>query len=237
MQSLTTNDVIQAWTTQDDNLPEEMKKLNENVDLQIGLLQLLANGRPVSAAEAVAQTGFPTDEIRTLFEKLAEHGAEFDTEGRLTGIALSLNPTPHRFRVNGQQLYAWCALDTIFLPGFLGETAVVESTDPVNNAPIRLTITPNGVTEYSPETAVLSITVPGVSCRTDESCGPDTGPQSEACSQMHFFSTHETAVAWLKNRPGIAILTVEEAWQLAQANWLEKKRQMETNGTAVQCAC
>ena len=120
MQTLTTNDVIQAWTTQSDNLPEELEKLEQDMVLQLGLLKLLANGRPVSAAEAATETGYPADEIGTLFAKLAEHGAEVDGEGRLTGIALSLNPTPHRFRVNGQQLYAWCALDTIFFAGIAG---------------------------------------------------------------------------------------------------------------------
>ncbi len=234
MQPLTKSKVIEAWLTQDENLPEALEKLDENIALQIDLLKLLANGRPVSVEEAAAQTGFPVTEISELFKKLAEHGAESDVDGRLIGIALSLNPTPHHFRVKGNDLYAWCALDTIFLPGLLEETAVVHSTDPVDNTPIQLTITPDGVTGYSLETMVLSITVPGVSCRTDESCGPNTGPESEACSQMHFFGSRETAVAWLKNRPGIAIFSVEEAWQLAQAHWLEKKRQMETLETVLQ---
>jgi alkylmercury lyase len=237
MQMLTTNDVIEAWTTQydDDDESEELELLNESMNMQLALLKLLANGRSVSAEQAAA-AGFPIDEVRTLFEKLAEHGAEFDANGRLTGMALSLNPTPHHFRVKGNDLYAWCALDTIFLPGLLEETAVVHSTDPIDNTPIQLTITPDGVAEYTPETAVLSITVPGVSCRTDESCGPNTGPQSEACSQMHFFHSRETAEIWLKDRPGIAILTVAEAWELAQENWLEKKRQLDMDET-VQCAC
>lgn len=236
MQTLTKDSVIEAWIAQDDFLPEDLQKLDEHIALQIALLKLLANGRPVSAAEAAVQTGFPLDELSDLFEKLAEHGAEFDADGRLTGIALSLNPTPHQFRVKGNDLYAWCALDTIFLPGLLEETAVIHSPDPVDHTPIRLTITPDGVTEYSPDTAVLSITVPGVSCRTGESCGPDTGPQSEACSQMHFFSSRETAETWLQDRPGIAIFTVEEAWQLAQVHWLAKKRQIETQETA-RCVC
>lgn len=51
-----------------------------------------------------------------------------------------------------------------------------------------------------------------------------TGPHSEACSQMHFFASHETAEIWLQDRPGIAIFTVEEAWQLAKENWLDRRK-------------
>jgi hypothetical protein len=56
---------------------------------------------------------------------------------------------------------------------------------------------------------------------------------------MHFFASRESAETWLKNRPGIAILTVDEAWRLAKANWLDRRNQPQTKelAEAAQCAC
>lgn len=87
----------------------------------------------------------------------------------MVGLALTLNPTPHRFIVKGSTLYTWCALDAIFLPGLLGETAVVESACLTSGETIRLSVTPDSVVTYSPSTAVLSIAVPGLTYRTEDS--------------------------------------------------------------------
>ena len=90
-------------------------------------------------------------------------------------------------------------------------------------AAIRLTIAPDGVRAYSPAETVLSITVPGLSCQLD----PDdqsTGPSSDACSQMDFFSSRAAAEEWVQNHPDVAILTVEEAFELAQRNWIARRQ-------------
>jgi hypothetical protein len=55
---------------------------------------------------------------------------------------------------------------------------------------------------------------------------------------MHYFASRESAETWLKDHPGVAIFTVDEAWQLAKANWLDRRRQLQvTKNEAVQCAC
>jgi hypothetical protein len=150
-----------------------------------------------------------------------------------------------RFAVNGRTLYASCALDTIFLPGLLGETAEVESTCPVTGEAIRLTITPDGVTQYSPAGTVLSIAVPGVSCNREEADG-EADRARESCQQMYFFSTRTAAEQWIKDYPGVVILTVEDAWQLAKAHWIDRRRQQQvsvaytedqTNGTSDGACC
>ena len=117
------------------------------------------------------------------------------------------------------------ALDALFLPGLIGEIAKVESTCPVTGEAIYLTVTPEGVAEYSPPGAVLSITVPGISCCTDDSSSTDqVGPQSEACSHMVFFASGEAAAEWQKEHPGVAILRVEDAFRLANVNWIERNK-------------
>ncbi len=116
-------------------------------------------------------------------------------------------------------------MDAIFLLGLLGTTAEVESTCPVTNQAIRLTVTPDGVASYSPSNTVLSITVPGLSCRTtnDSPEKAQTGPTSDGCSQMFFFSSSEVAEKWIEDHPNIAIFTVEEAYRLAQENWIDRR--------------
>ena len=85
------------------------------------------------------------------------------------------------------------------------------------------------MTSYQPSSTVLSITIPGVSCSIScqSDCAddaPQTGPQSDACSQMFFFHNAHAAEQWVVDHLGVAILTVDEAWQLAKANWLDRYR-------------
>ncbi len=41
---------------------------------------------------------------------------------------------------------------------------------------------------------------------------------------MHFFRAREVAEAWAEGRSGIAILSIEEADELAQTHWVERTR-------------
>ena len=87
---------------------------------------------------------------------------ERDSEGNLVGAGLTSVPTPHRFRVKGRDLFVWCALDALFLPGLLGETAEVQSNCPTTGDEIRLTVSPEAEAEYTPGETVLTIVVPGI---------------------------------------------------------------------------
>lgn len=235
----TFEDVIRAWSSDYDSAVENMDDMfTRELKLSTSLLRLLAEGRPVPAVQVAEQTGLSLGQVQAIFDHFATQGGEFDEDRNLIGAALTLNPTSHRFIVDGHQLYAWCSLDTLFLPGLIGRPAKVSSTDPSTGETIQLTITPEGVADYTPSSTVLSITIPGLSCRTDGSCGPETGPESEACSQMHFFSSRESAETWLQDRPGIAILTVDEAWLLAKANWLDRSQKLKAKKQEARpCAC
>lgn len=228
MKEFNIEDVIEAWKSRIDNDSDtEHSLLYEGNPLTSLLLGLLAEGHPVSAAHLAGRSGLPLAEIETAFKRFEERGGEFDEQGNLIGAALTLNKTPHRFFLNGKELFTWCSLDALFLPGLIGNPAEISSTDPVTGETIHLTITPEGIADFRPITTVLSITVPGLSCCTDGFCGPKTGPQSEACSQMRFFASRESAEVWLRDRPGIAVLSVDEAWQLAKRNWLERSQQLK----------
>ena len=224
----TFEDVLAAWTADYDSVEQENEEmLAQELNLSTTLLHLLSEGKAVSAVRLAEQSGLSPEQVQALFDHFAAQGGEFDEKGNLVGAALTLNPTPHQLTIDGRRLYAWCSLDTFFIPGLIGKTAEVASTDPVTGDMIRLTVTPEGISEYDPVTTHLSIAVPGLSCRIDGSSGPETGPESEACNQMHFFSSRESAEKWLQERSGIAVLTVEEAWQLARANWLDRRDRLQ----------
>lgn len=230
MQEFKIEEVIEGWKSRFDNASEnEHSLLNEGNSLTSILLGLLAEGHPVSAGHLAERSGLPLTEIETAFKRFKERGGEFDEQGNLIGAALTLNKTPHRFLLNGKELFTWCSLDAVFLPGLLKQTAEVESTCPATGKTIKLTIAPEGIIAANPEQTVLSITIPGVSCAGGDSCGPNsTGPQSDACSQMHFLSSPEAAEVWLKDHPGVVILTLNQAYRLARENWIERKQAIDT---------
>lgn len=131
------------------------RRLNRQV------LDAIADGAPVSKTAFSTRTGLALDNVDRMFDRLAAFGAEFDDAGDLVGNILTQNTTPHRFKVSGRQLYAWCALDTLFLPGLLEQTAEVESTCPVTGVRIWLTVAPDRVENPHPADVTLSVVLPG----------------------------------------------------------------------------
>jgi alkylmercury lyase len=223
---LTVDDVIKAWTAERDKaLAKNPEGVRQGMILNDQALKLLAQGSPVSPTQLADASGVPVTEVEEIFAKMQERGVEVDEAGNLVGLALTLNPTPHRFIINGRTLYTWCALDAVFMPGLLGVTAEVESTCPTTGKLIQLTISPDGIEAFTPETAVLSIAVPGLSCRRedDDASKDKTGPKSDSCNQMHFFVSYESAEVWVQSHPGTVIFTPGEAYRLANANWIGRR--------------
>ncbi|MFQ5921765.1 MAG: hypothetical protein ACE5M4_02880, partial [Anaerolineales bacterium] len=77
------------------------------------LIHLLQHGKPVTPEELATATELEVGVAVRLARRL---GAEFDNEDNLVGWGLTLVPTPHKYRANGHDLYAWCAADTISFP-------------------------------------------------------------------------------------------------------------------------
>ena len=70
------------------------------------ILQLLAEGQPVTPERLAEVSGQPVEFIRTTFAALQNCDCEFNEQGALIGDALTLTPTRHRFRVKNHDLYA-----------------------------------------------------------------------------------------------------------------------------------
>ena len=123
----------------------------------------IAEHGAVSPESLGAQLRLEPARIREVLAGLATMGMEIDAEGNVVGAALTSTPTQHAVRLGGRALFAWCALDTLFIPGLAGEKADIESTCPVSGDAIRLRVSPDGACEYTPSGAVLSVLLPGAS--------------------------------------------------------------------------
>ena len=168
------------------------------------LLQILAEGEPVTIEQIVSVTGKPIEEVRRVLA--TQSSVELDEQGRVVGYGLTLVPTPHRFEVDGKQMYAWCALDTLMIPELIGCTANIESPCRNTGKPIRLTVEPGRVVSVEPSTSVVSIVAPN----------DMSSIRSAFCNEVHFFSSPNAAQNWLKQHSGASVLPVEDAFELGQ---------------------
>jgi alkylmercury lyase len=170
--------------------------------------RLLAEGHPVTAAELASATGLPEPAVADALRRWP--GVFTDGHGRVTGfwgLAIGELTPAHRFETGGQVLYAWCAWDTLFLPGRLGQDAQVTSSCPVTGEMIELTVAPGGVTGTSHPEAVVSFLLPD---------GPfDSGVVQSFCHYVHFFASRQAGEQWVAGHPGTFLLTLGEAADLA----------------------
>lgn len=169
------------------------------------LLKLLSLGQPVTVGQLAHATGRPPEALRQALATLPD--TEYDQAGRIVGSGITLNPTPHRFTVDGRQLFTWCALDTLIFPGVLGRTARVQSPCHATGTPVHLTVEPNKLTQIQPATAMISIVTP------DDL----TSVRSAFCNQVHFFASAEAAAPWLAQHPQATVVPVEQALALGRS--------------------
>ncbi len=159
-------DAKRAAAQMNDGLTEE------EIDLRARALGCIVRGiyrEGAISIERVAQDlGIDSDDADALCRDV---GMEFDGAGNIVGAALSTRETPHIVRIGSRKLYAWCAMDTLVIPGLLNETAEIESTCPVSGETIRVTVAPDGVVAFAPQEAALSVALPG-------SARVKTGPAS-----------------------------------------------------------
>jgi alkylmercury lyase len=209
MDPMSPEELLRKWDFEANQTPLEESTLPHRFELQA--LRLLAEGEPVTAEMIGSKLGIPTQTAQSVFEASRGKG-QWDNDGRLIGSALTLVPTPHRFRIVDKDLYTWCAHDTIFLPGLLGMAAEVVSPDPLTGDLIKLLISPEGPKTYTPNSAVLSIF---------QAPEPATGPDSPVCANSHYFTSRVSAEAWSKDRPGITIMSIEDAFAQIKKNLLD----------------
>src|SRR5947208_3460059 len=104
------------------------------------------------------------------------------------GLTITELVPTHAIEVEGRRLFAWCAWDTLFLPGILGAAVRVESTCPATKETIALVVQPDGIRETSHPHAVVSFLLPS----TDF----DADVIQTFCHFVHFFTSEEAGESW-----------------------------------------
>jgi len=149
------------------------------------LVRLLACGHPVTREHMATVLQMTAEQVAEVLASLAD--LEVDYSGHAVGCGLTFIPTSHRFRLNGQQFYTWCALDALIYPALLQLPASVESSCPVSGAPVMLSVTPTGVHDLTPASAIVSVVIP----EQGSSCNGDRG---SFCTQSLFFRSRRDAL-------------------------------------------
>jgi alkylmercury lyase len=163
---------------------------------QLALYRQLAEGAPVAPPEFA---GF--------LERW--HGVHTDDDGNVIAFqGLSIVEAPHRLRVNGRRLYAWCAWDTLFLPELLAQPVEIESICPTTGERISLAVDVHGPTSVSPPGAVLTFRRPGAAFGDDVI--------ETFCRFVHFFASREAAEPWIAGHPGTFAISIPEGFEIGR---------------------
>ena len=182
---------------------------DEQQRVAVTVYRLLADGSPVPPSDVAQATGTSIALIERLLAQWP--GVYRDDRGRVVGFwgltVRRLTPT-HRFEVDGRELFAWCAWDTLFLPGLLQATARVESSCPTTGETISLEVSPDGVLGASHPPAVVSF------LRPDRSFTADV--IQSFCHFVHFFASKAAGEAWAAEHPGTFLLSLGEAFELGR---------------------
>ena len=137
-------------------------------------------------------------------------GIHYDDHNRIVAYwGLSLEPTQHRFEVNGHILYTWCAWDTLFLPEILQKSARVTSQCRFTDSPISLVLTPNRVQKVSPKDTCISFLTP-------ETVKVKESVVDHFCHYVNFFESPDIALVWVKKHPGTFLLSVDDAYAIGR---------------------
>jgi alkylmercury lyase len=190
----------------------------------VALYDLLAHGDPVTPAEIAAHAR--ESEAVVVATLKGWPGVFWDDDGRVVGFwGLAIPEMDHRFHAeNGKPMYAWCALDPFLIVPVIGRPARVESKDPVTGEPITMTVTPQGVTDLSPATAVVSFIAPNRPF--------DFDVIESFCHYVLNFASRESAERWAAERTGIVLLPASEAFEVGLRAWSTWRSPMNTDGQA-----
>jgi alkylmercury lyase len=171
------------------------------------LYRNLATGEPVTDDALAKAVNRQTNDVRATLASWP--GVYRDDADRIIGFwGLALVEMPHQLNVNGRQLFAWCAWDTLFLPAVLNATARIESRDPHNGNTVRLTVDPDRIADRSHPNMVVSFLVP------QEPLAGDV--ITDFCHYVHFFTDTQSASAWTAVHDGTFAVALDDAFELGR---------------------
>lgn len=177
--------------------------------IAIATYRLLAAGKAVAAEAIAGVVGVPPARVEAALESWP--GVYRDDVSRVAGfwgLAIAPLDPEYSLEIDGKTSYAWCALDTLFIPPLMGKTVSVQATDPINGQRVSLVVDGNGVHEVTPPGAVVSMVIP------DGPFGYDV--IESFCHKVLFFASEESGRSWAAQHEGTTLLTVQEAFEVGQ---------------------
>jgi len=180
---------------------------DERIALQV--YRRLAEGSPAPPSDVAQRAGASVERVEEFLASWP--GVYLDEAKHVIGFwgltVTKLSPT-HRVKVAGRTVFAWCAWDTLFLPGLLDATARVESACRTTGETISLVVSPGGVVETSHPGAVVSFLTP----KRDF----DADVIQSFCHLVHFFVSREAGETWTAEHPGTFLLSLDDAFELGR---------------------
>jgi alkylmercury lyase len=176
----------------------------------LSIRRLIADGEPVSIDAIAGASEVRAEEVEAALSSWP--GVFRDDSGRVVGFwgqAIAPLDPVYRFVTGGKTHYAWCALDTLFIPPALGGTVRVEAADPVTGDPVSLLVDGDGARDVQPAGAVVSMVVPD---------GPfDYDVIESFCHKVLFFASRESGESWTAKHEGTMLLSVPQAFEVGRA--------------------
>ena len=177
--------------------------------IAVAIHRLMAGGEPVTSEAIAHAVAGSVDRVEQALNSWP--GVYRDDQGRVVGFwghAIAPLDPEYRFQVDGKTTYAWCALDTLFIPPLLGKSVRVEATCPVTGEQVSLVVDRTGAREVRPAGAVVSMVVP------DGPFGYDV--IESFCHRVLFFASEEAGARWAAEHNGTTLLSVQEAFELGR---------------------
>ncbi len=166
----------------------------------VGLYRMFAEGNGVVPQTLADHLDVSLDAVDDALRRWP--GVERDSAGRITGMGLTTETTQHRVNIGPISLYAYCALETMFIPAILNQTVEVASLSP-SGGTVSVRLTPHELLSSHPETAVITLV------RPSDRLGDDV--RRSYCCYVHFFLEPSSAEAWTQRVDGAFALSVEDA--------------------------
>ncbi|MEJ2397626.1 MAG: organomercurial lyase [Gammaproteobacteria bacterium] len=125
---------------------------------------------------------------------------------------LTIESTPHRISMNGQHLYAMCALDAVSVAPLFQADVRIDSTCHVSHTPIRIRMQSENIIEQESDMDAI------VGIRWQM---PGPVAAHSMCMQMVFLQDYDTALAWQAgDEPEVTLFSLPDAVRFGEAFFL-----------------
>lgn len=181
----------------------------EQQRVALAMYQILLTGKAAQASEVSELSGVAVEKVRGWTS--AWPAVFLDEDGAVTGFfGLTCDDGfSHRFDVAGVgTAWTWCTYDPLFIARVLNVTALVTSHCPVTGVEVRLTVTPEGVADVQPSTAVMSMMPPDLASFDDII--------KTLCHFIWLFASPEAADEWTSGNPHTFVVPIEQGFEIGR---------------------